>query len=150
MTPAAHGEVAGYAVSRLNGSRGPSRQLARYRTPSTCVESSLRRAWNTTRHRHRLSPERTASYSLKTIIGHLFLLIKQIEKKLTSDGLGETTMLYLYKLHSYSRYITHQYILNDLPDSPSKQQDNTIRRRCIKRDHNLYDSEIECQRQIGY
>ena len=47
----------------MNGSRDPGRQLARYRAPSRTADSSLRRAWNTTR-RHGLSPDRTASYPL--------------------------------------------------------------------------------------
>ena len=46
-----------YAVSRLNGFRCSGRQLARYRAPSSMsVESYLRCAWNTTRHRLGLGP----------------------------------------------------------------------------------------------
>ena len=54
----------GCTVSRLKGSRDPGRQLARYRAPSMSADSSMRHAWNTTRRRHRLCSDRSASYPL--------------------------------------------------------------------------------------
>ena len=51
-------QVRGVAV---NGSRGPGRELARYRASSICADSSLSRVWNTTRRRHGLGLDRATA-----------------------------------------------------------------------------------------
>ena len=43
------------SVSRLNGFRDLDRHLARYRPLQLSADSSLKRAWNTTRRRHGLN-----------------------------------------------------------------------------------------------